>query len=83
MLYAIFAYPDNGFNYDREYAKKLGLEVGKKYEVKHLSMGQSYTSVYLKDIEGVFNSVQFDFEEDGILIDIYDDDRYNPYIEKV
>ena len=42
-------------------------------------MGQSNTSIYLKDIKGVFNSVQFDFEEDGKLIDICDSPKYNPY----
>lgn len=79
MLYAIFMYPENGHDCDVEYAKEVGLKVGEKYEVEDISMGQSATSVYLKDIKGVFNSVQFEFEEDGKLIDIYDSLKYNPY----
>ena len=79
MLYAKFMYPDNGWDSDVEYAKKVSLKVGEKYEVEYLSMGQSNTSVYLKDVKGVFNSVQFDFEEDGKLISIYDSPKYNPY----
>jgi hypothetical protein len=79
MLYAKFMYPDNGWDVDVEYAKKVGLKVGEKYEVNYISMGQSNTSVYLKDIKGVFNSVQFDFEEDGKPINIYDSPKYNPY----
>ena len=79
MLYAKFMYPNNGWDGDVEYAKKVGLKVGEKYEVECLFMGRSHTSIYLKDLKGDFNSVQFDFEEDGIPIDIYDNPKYNPY----
>ena len=79
MLYAKFMYPDSGHDCDVEFAKKMGLKVGEKYEVEDLSMGGSHTSIFLKDIQGVFNSVQFDFEEDGESIDIYDSPKYNPY----
>lgn len=72
MLYAKFMYPDNGWDSDVENAKKVGLKVGEKYEVEYLSMGQSNTSIYLKGIQSIFNSVQFDFEEDGKPINIYD-----------
>lgn len=79
MLYAKFMYPNNGWDVDVEYAKKVGLKVGAKYEVDNISMGQSNTSVYLKNIKGVFNSVQFDFEEDGKPINIFNSPKYNPY----
>lgn len=66
----------------REYAKNAGLQVGERYEVEDVSMGGSYTSIYLTDIDGVFNSVQFDFEdENGIEVNIYKDPRYNSYIK--
>ena len=81
MLYAKFMYPNNGHDCDVEYAKQMGLKVGKKYEVEDISMGQSYTSIYLKGINGSFNSVQFEFEESGKPIDIYRDPRYNPYLQ--
>lgn len=81
MLYAKFNYPDNGWPAERGYAESMGLKVGERYEVEHVSMGGSYTSIYLTDIDGVFNSVQFDFEEaDGTPVDIYDDHRYCPYM---
>lgn len=81
MLYAIFKYPEAGHDCDIEYAKKMGLKKNKKYEVDCMSMGQSYTSIYLKGIEGNFNSVQFEFQEpNGAPVNIYRDPRYNPYL---
>lgn len=80
MLYAKFMYPDNGREYDKKYVKEVGLKVGERYEVEDVDMGQSSTSIYLKDIKGSFNSVHFEFEENGKPIDIYDDPRYNPYL---
>ena len=81
MLYAIFMYPDNGYYGDIECVKKTGLKIGEKYEVDYISMGQSYTSIYLKGIEGCFNSVQFEFQEaSGAPVNIYRDPRYNPYL---
>ena len=80
MLYAKFMYPNCGYDGDKEYAKKMGLKVGERYKVEDISMGGSYTSIYLKDIKGSFNSVQFEFEENEKPIDIYRDHRYNPYL---
>lgn len=80
MLYAKFMHPNSGWDSDVEYAKKVGLKVGEKYEVEYVSMGQSYTTIYLKYIKGDFNSVQFEFEEDEKPIDIYRSPKYNPYL---
>ena len=80
MLYAKFMHPDYGLDCDIKHAIKVGLKVGEKFEVKDLSMGQSYTSIFLKDIEGVFNSVQFDFYEDEQPINIFKSPKYNPYL---
>ena len=80
MLYARFNYPDNGWPSERGYAESKGLKVGERYEIEFVSMGGSYTSIYLKNIDGVFNSVLFDFEEeDGTEVNIYKDARYSPY----
>lgn len=79
MLYAKFMYPNSGWDGDVEYAKEVGLKIGEKYEVEDLSMGGSHTSIFLKNIDGAFNSVQFEFEEDGKAIDIYNSPKYNPY----
>ena len=56
------------------------LEYGKMYEVEDIDMGQSYTSVYLKDMRNPYNSVIFEFYEDDELLDIYKDARFNPYL---
>lgn len=80
MLYAIFMYPDSGRECNIEHAKKVGLKVGERYEVEDIIMDGSSTSIFLKDIEGSFNSVQFEFEEDGESIDIFDSPKYNPYL---
>lgn len=80
MLYAIFMYPDNGRECNKKRASKVGLIVGEKYEVEGICIGSSSTSIFLKDIEGSFNSVQFEFEEDGEFIDIFDSPKYNPYL---
>lgn len=82
MLYARFMYPDNGWDYDIKYAKEVDLKVGEKYEVENVSMGQTSTTISLKGFANCFNSVQFEFEEDGILIDIYKNPKYNPYMKE-
>lgn len=56
------------------------LEYGKTYEVEGIDMGQSYTSIYLKDMQNPYNSVIFEFYEDSKPLDIYLDTRFNPYI---
>lgn len=56
------------------------LEVGKEYDVDSISMGSSFTRVYLKDKLTGYNSIFFKFYENGKEIDIYSDKRYNPYL---
>lgn len=74
-LTAVYNYPQNG------HRPATQLEVGKEYHVEFVNMGQSYTYITLSG-EGCFNSVQFDFFEDGKPIDIYRSPRYNPYMRK-
>lgn len=81
MVSAKFAYPENGTAHHQETAKKY-LHVGHEYEVSQIIMGQSYTSVYLSGIDCVFNSVMFDFYENGNDLNIFRDNRFNPYIRK-
>ena len=61
-----------------------GLKIGELYEVSHISMGQSYTSIYLETpkegTKNPFNSVIFEFYEYGEELDIYSDSRFNPYL---
>jgi hypothetical protein len=75
-LTAVYKYPENGRGPETE------LEVGKEYSVIYVDMGQSYTSIWLEGLDPSFNSVQFEFYEDGKPIDIYRSPKYNPYIRK-
>ena len=56
------------------------LEYGKMYEVEDIDMGQSYTSVYIVDKPYPYNSIFFEFYENGKPLDIYKDTRFNPYL---
>lgn len=59
---------------------KHDLEVGKLYEVKDIYMGQSSTSVSLKERNKCYNSVYLEFYENDRIINIFEDERFNPYI---
>ena len=74
MLKAVYNYPENGFKPADE------LEVGQEYEVEEVHMGGYFTNIYLKGFRYSFNSVQFDFFEDGEPINIYRSKKYNPYL---
>lgn len=80
MVTARFLYPDNGYLSDTKFAEEKGLVEGTDYPVRDISVGQSHTSVYLENFPGVFNSVQFEFFEDGEPLDIFRDRRFNPYM---
>lgn len=77
---ARFMYPNNGRVFDKDRAKTAGLICGKDYDVESINMGQSMTYIFLAGLDGAFNSVQFDFYEDGLPINIYSDKRFNPYL---
>lgn len=72
-LTAVYNYPQNG------YRPADQLEVGKEYPVERVNMGQTTTDIHISGL-GCFNSVQFDFFEDGKPIDIYRSPKYNPYL---
>lgn len=75
-LTAVYNYPHNG------YRPATQLEVGKEYHVECVNMGQSSTYISLSGFCGYFNSVQFDFFEDGKPIDIGRSPKYNPYMRR-
>jgi len=56
------------------------LTVGEMYKVSFISMGGSYTTVYLEGTDEGFNSVQFEFYEDDKRHNIFKDPAYNPYL---
>ena len=78
-LFAKVEYLNAGWDSDKKDIKAL--DSAKMYEVDYVSMGQSYTSVYLKDVKGCFNSVNFEFyNKDGEQVNIFSMPEYNPYL---
>ena len=69
---------DGGYDSERKRAREC-LQVGEVYEVEHISVGGSHTSIDLVDLGG-FNSIYFEFFEDGEPLDIFSDRRFNPYL---
>ena len=80
-VYAIVSSLTSGHEDDQEQIKNLNFKVGDKFEVENISMGQSYTSLTLKEFpKQSFNSSNFSFEEDGKELNIFNDKRFNPYL---
>ncbi len=79
MVFAKYLHTDCGYNHEKEYIEK-SLTLGESYPIRSINMGQSNTSVYLEGFKVGFNSVFFDFFEDGQEINIYRDARFNPYM---
>ena len=78
-LLAKFTHPTAGYTPE---AKKPDspLVLNQFYEVTAVNMGQSYTSIGLKDFPNKsFNSVSFDFYHDDKQIYLQDFPEYNPY----
>lgn len=85
MLYAKVEHPEAGYGHDVQACKDLNPE--KYYEVDKVDMGQSHTTITLKNTIGWFNSVNFGFYKtvDGLKVshDIYSDPEYNPYLSRI
>lgn len=81
MVLAKFAYPEYGYQSDQETANKY-LTVETSYELDHVNMGQSHTTVYLRGFSPGFNSVHFTFSENGNPLDIFRDPRFNTYMNR-
>ena len=82
-LLAKYTHPTAGYSPEGENPKSP-LVLNQTYEVDYVSMGQSYTSITLKDFPNRhFNSVSFDFYHDDELIKLQDFPEYNPYLTKV
>ena len=80
-IYAVVETLRAGYDCEEEMVKTLGFKVGDKFELECIDMGGSSTSVYLKDFPSQsFNSVFFEFEENCKELDIYNDTRFNPYL---
>lgn len=69
-----------GYDYQKQKMIDLGFKVGDRIEVKDIVVHQSSTDVYLEGHEGSFNSVFFEFEENGKEFDPISDRRFNDYL---
>ena len=54
---------ENGYDYQRKYAREAGFVKGQTYTVSRTNVGQSSTSVYFEEISGGWNSVMFGVPE--------------------
>lgn len=72
-LKAQFNYPECGTDADIDWAKNVGLAKGMMYDVESVDMSQSVTYIKITGYKNPFNSIQFDFFEDGKPLDIYRD----------
>lgn len=79
-VFAIVSTLDAGYNSERIEMNNLGIKIGDRFIVTDIDMGQSSTSIGLKEHSGYFNSVFFNFEENGEELNIYGDPRFNPYL---
>ena len=78
-LLAKFTHPTAGYTPEAE-KPDSPLVLNQFYEVAAVNMGQSYTSIGLKDFPNKsFNSVSFDFYHDDEQIYLPDFPEYNPY----
>ena len=82
MIKAIFKHPQSGDLDDKNTIKVAGLKVDEAYEVEEIDMRSWHTDIFLKGYRGSFNSVAFEFEEDGKPLDIYSDPRFNPFLDE-
>ena len=46
MIVAVYNYPENGYEFEQEKCKELGLVVGKEYEMSHIKVGNSSSTVH-------------------------------------
>jgi len=67
-----------GYQGDQKTFDKLECSIGDEFEVEAFSIGQSCSSVQLKK-GGFYNTVFFDFYEDGKELNIYVDKRFSGY----
>lgn len=74
ILTAVYTHPNFGM------FPAKNLTVGEAYVVTEVDMGSWSTDISLDGYSEVFNSVQFDFFENGEPVDIYSMPRYNPYL---
>ena len=79
-IIAIVETLEAGYDYQKQKMIDLGFKVGDRIEVKDIVVHQSSTDIYLEDYEGSFNSVFFEFEENGKELNIYGDRRFNDYL---
>lgn len=67
-----------GYRMEQEEVQKLGWKIGDKFEVKSISVGGYSSTITFPDGKQ-YNSCFFDFEENGMELEIMSDPRFNNY----
>lgn len=83
MLYAKVTSPNSGYSNDKEKIKGLPSD-DCYFRVANVSMGSSYTVIFIDGYPGSFNSINFTFYKiignEFVEHDIFSDPYYNPYL---
>jgi hypothetical protein len=80
ILIAKLTHKDYGT--EKDVANMKNIAEGTVFGVTDIHMGGSKTIVYFDGFPNACNSIQFDFFDlDGNPVDIYQDTRFNPYIQ--
>lgn len=58
------------------------LEIGKEYEVVDIDVGQSYSYVLIANKSKAYNTIAFQFYENGEPFDFFKDARFNSYLHR-
>jgi hypothetical protein len=56
----VFMNPEAGWSDDQFRAKKANLVVGREYTLAKVEVHSWHTKIWLEEVEGIFNSVQFE-----------------------
>lgn len=77
MIKAIVKTLTAGYPMEAEEFQQLGWSIGDSFEVESISVGGFSSTIIIDGKE--YNSVFFDFEEDGVPLNIYSDSRFAQY----
>ena len=80
-LFAKVVTLEGGYKINEEEIRNSGYKIGDMFKVSDVSMGQSITYVYDAKDGRSYNSIYFEFyDENGVEIDIYNNNLFNPYM---
>lgn len=82
-IYATVKSLKGGWSLEEEQFNSYNFQLGDRIRVTRIEVGRSSSKIWLEGYEDSFNSVYFEFEEDGKSLDIYQDKRFCTYIHRI